>query len=331
MTKKRRRIIFYTLLLLFILAGASVILYVNGWRFNFTTFRLGKVGAIYVRSYPPQANMYLGGRSVENKSGFFQKGTFVSDLFPKNYKLKLTLDGYETWEENVPVLPSLVSEVKYAVLIPENSRMAATGTFKNFWLLGSGALTENAGNNLLYDGKKIGAGSAAGWTSDFKNILIHNEALGSYSLYNTDTASSTDVNLLLKKSKFNTKQDFEVFADSEDKRTLIVRQQNKLYALNIGEPSLTSIYKTNLELGEKIVSSQFYYAWTEWNVAENTSTLVVYDKFLQRIRPELPELHGKNSELEWINGTNESPCFRTTAVYTPTTFQAITCKKSPTT
>jgi hypothetical protein len=306
MTRRKRRALFYALLLTFFFIGAGAVLYANGWRFNPLKLEFKKVGAIYVRSYPVDAEIHLDGQPVENKSGFFQSGTLIGDLFPGNHKLQLTLPNYETWEENVSVLPSLVSEVKYAVLIPKNYQSAATGTVENFWLLGNKVLTKDSKNNLLLGGKKIAAGGVRGWTSDFKNILTYNNALGHYFLYNTDTASNTDINLLLKKLNFNAKQDFKVFVDVEDKRTLVVLQQNKLFALDIQEPALANIYKTGFEFGGGISSSQFYFAWTEWNAKQNTSTLVVYDKFLKRQSPPPPpELHGKNSELAWISGTNK--------------------------
>jgi len=296
---------FYVLLFAFVLIGAVVVLYANGWRFNPFTLELKKVGAIYARSYPIDAKIYLNGGSVENKSGFFQSGTFINDLFPGNYKLKLVLSGYKTWEESVSVSPSLVSEVKYAVLIPEKSADAATGTIKNFRLLGSKILAGDFKNNVVLGDKKIGRGDILEWTSDFKNILTYNGVLGRYFLYNTDLETNTDVNLLLGKTGFNAKQGFRAFLEPEDKRMLVILQQNKLYELNLGETSITNIFKTNLELGEKITSSQFYIAWTQWNSAENSSTLVVYDKFLQRKRPGSPELRGKNSELEWLRGKNK--------------------------
>ncbi len=305
MTRRARRTIFYTLLFSFFIVGTGVVLYVSGWRFDLATFRFEKVGAMYVRSYPAGANIYLGGQTVENKSGFFENGTLISNLFPGNYKLKLTLDNYEAWEESVSVSPSLVSEIKYAVLIPTNSQIAATGTIKDFQLLGDKTLIKDQKNNLLYDGKKIAAANAEGWTSDFKNILVYNTALGHYLLYNVDSATSTDINRMLKKSGLDTKQNFRIFVDSEDKRTLIVWQRNKLYTLNLGGSALTNIYKTNLELGTEISSSQFYYTWTEWNATENTSTLIVYDKFLQRTKSKLLELRGKNIELKWLSGANK--------------------------
>lgn len=304
-TRRRRRILFYALVFVFFLLGAGILLYTDGWRLNPLTLEFKKVGAIYVRSYPADAKIKLDGRPVENKSGFFQSGTLINNLFPGTHKLKMEAANYRIWEENVSVLPSLVSERKYAVLAPKISADAASGTVKNFWLLGGEPLIQDFKNNVLLGGKKIAAGDVLGWTSDFKNILTYNGALGHYFLYNADAGINTDINLLLKKIGFSAKQGIKIFLEPEDKRMLVVLQQNKLFELNVEESSIATIYKTNEGLGEKIASSQFYVAWTEWDAAENSSTLVVYDKFLRRQKSGTPELRGKNSELVWIGGANK--------------------------
>ena len=79
-----------------------------------------KAGGIYVRSYPKTAQITLNGKPVQNQSAFLSPGTFISGLFPKTYTLTLTAAGYDAWTETPQVVPSLVTEMKYAVLVPEN-------------------------------------------------------------------------------------------------------------------------------------------------------------------------------------------------------------------
>ena len=55
MTRGTRRWLFYGLLALFLIAGASVVLYAEGVRLDFTTGKISKIGAIFVRSYPDDA------------------------------------------------------------------------------------------------------------------------------------------------------------------------------------------------------------------------------------------------------------------------------------
>jgi hypothetical protein len=134
MTLRTRRKIFYTLVVLFFVLGGGVVFYAQGWRLDFSTWHFEKIGGIYIRSYPQDASIYLNGKSIENQSGFLSPGTLISDLLPRTYNVSLKSTGYDNWEENASVLPSLVVQFKSAVLIPQNATPAATGTLKQFIL-----------------------------------------------------------------------------------------------------------------------------------------------------------------------------------------------------
>ena len=88
---------------------------------DFQSFRVRKVGGIYLRSYPENANILLNGKPVANQSGFLSHGTLISELFPKTYRITLTATDYLEWHENVAVAPSLVANHEYAVLVPANA------------------------------------------------------------------------------------------------------------------------------------------------------------------------------------------------------------------
>jgi hypothetical protein len=118
LTIHTRRRIFYTLVALFIIIGGGVVSYAQGWRLDFTTWHFEKIGGIYVRAYPENADIYLDGQPIQNQSGFLTAGTLISDLLPRTYTVSLKSAGYDDWQENAPVAPSLVTQYKYAVLVP---------------------------------------------------------------------------------------------------------------------------------------------------------------------------------------------------------------------
>lgn len=126
MTIRTRRKIFYSLVAIFILVGGGVVFYAQGWRLDFTTWHFEKVGGIYIRAYPQNVAIYLNGDPVTNESGFLSPGTLISDLLPRSYSVVLKAPGYNTWRENTTVVPSLVSQFTYAVLIPQNGVPAST-------------------------------------------------------------------------------------------------------------------------------------------------------------------------------------------------------------
>ncbi|MDE2019499.1 MAG: PEGA domain-containing protein [Patescibacteria group bacterium] len=128
MTRNARRRLFYALLALFFVFGTGVVLYAQGWRFDFSTGKFGEVGAIYIRSFPDYASITLNGKPIRSQVGFLSPGTLISGLFPKNYEVGLSAPGYKPWTEKATVAPMLVTEFKYAVLVPQNATGTASGT-----------------------------------------------------------------------------------------------------------------------------------------------------------------------------------------------------------
>lgn len=130
MTLKTRRILFYSLIIPFILISAGVIFYSNGWRLNADdckierlkdcNIKFQKTGAIYIETTPKGASIIINKKNFADKSGIMQSGTLIPDFLPKKYEVKIQKDGYQAYYKNVEVKPSLVTEIIYTILIPEN-------------------------------------------------------------------------------------------------------------------------------------------------------------------------------------------------------------------
>lgn len=300
MTRQRRRQIFYFLLVLFVILSAAVIFYASGWRLDFAALKINKVGGIYVRSFPQNAQIYIDNRQIPNNSGLFTNGTFIGNLFPKNYDLKLSLDGYKKWEESASVFPGIVTEIKNAVLIPENVSVVFNNPVKNFWILGDNLITEDERRNLFFDGQKIGGGEVAGWTDDYENILFYNPQNNAYVLDNLINGDQTNISSLLKKLGFDTNKNFKIKMEPKDKNEIVVSNSKELFLLNIDQNKLSGVYKSKNTLTGKIAASQLFVALTEFNAAGNTSTIIVYEKLGQKIRKGTPEINGASKDLEFI-------------------------------
>jgi hypothetical protein len=126
MTRSLRRKLFYALLALFILVGGGGVFYAEGWRIDFATWSIGKVGGIYIRSFPQNASIYIDNQPVQNQSGFLSRGTVIANLLPRTHTIALTADGYSDWHENATVLPAFVTQYKYAVLVPTKTLSASS-------------------------------------------------------------------------------------------------------------------------------------------------------------------------------------------------------------
>lgn len=318
MTLKRRRRIFYGLVAAFFILGAGVVLYVNGWRLDFKTFSLKKVGAIYLRSFPKEAKIFLDKKPIENASGLLQSGTLINGLFPKTYELKLEADGYEPWRENVSVLPALVSEVKYAVLVPEQATAIATGTIhphtttsspgrlssvgvKNFWLMNNLVATQTEENKLSLADQKIGDGEIMGSTKDFKDLLIFNSKTDSRIMFNTDTGKKINIDSVLKKTGVQRSKIIKLIVDPENNGDLLIQEQKRISILDTEKQSAAVIYKLSSgEISSVIPATQSLIVWSEFDAKKNTSLLTIYDRFLKRNRYGSPTFAGRTLELAWL-------------------------------
>lgn len=125
-----RRKLFYLFCAAFLVLGTGAVLFTQGWRLDFHTWQFKKVGGIFVRSFPKDAALLLNGTPLHNDSWFLKNGTFINNLFPTTYTLTLQKEGFRPWKRRITVDPSLVTEISYAVLVPQESKpLLSSSTF----------------------------------------------------------------------------------------------------------------------------------------------------------------------------------------------------------
>jgi len=114
MTRKTRRLIFYTFLFLFFIIASIIVLYAQGYSFNWQKKSLVLTGAFYLKSYPEKANIYL---DSEHKG---KTNKFIKRLPPNEYDIKISKPDYYDWQKTLKVNSKLVTEAKNILLIKKN-------------------------------------------------------------------------------------------------------------------------------------------------------------------------------------------------------------------
>ncbi len=302
MTQRIRKQIFYTLVTLFFIVGAPVVLYSQGWRFDIETWQANKVGGIFVQSSPDDAKIELDGRPIENKSMFFSRGTLISNLFPKTYKLSLTKDGYNAWHETAAVSPSLVAGFKYAVLVPQNATTVAVGPVQNFFIANHGLLTIQDENGLIsFNKASIKNGLLIDKNSDGNAIIEKNLITGKYLLYKSQSSSTIDLTAILVKSGMAKNDSLDIFFDPHDSWNIIAANSSRIWNIDIVTTKATLVRK--MVIGKThstiIATSPSTIAWTESKNLEPSSTITTYDKSSEKIIASTT-LPGNNIEIQWI-------------------------------
>jgi hypothetical protein len=170
MPKKTRIALFYTFVFLFLLAGTAVLLYSSGWRIDFETGKVQKIGAIYIKANLKDLTIKINNKVYPDDSGILQSGTLVSNLLPKAYKVEISKQGYLPYHKTVTVQPSRVEELLNVQLIPE--------TFEPI------TIAQTKGSRFIDA------------TDSTDKIIIQDTTTGTYYLHDKAKASST-VNLTL--------------------------------------------------------------------------------------------------------------------------------------
>ncbi len=160
MKKKTRTILFSIFFILFLLISSSLVLYIQGFRFDFRNKKLTKTGGLFLKVFPKQVSVYLNDKYIK-KTDFIFGSILIENLLPKKYKVKVEKEGYFPWEKNLEIRENNVTEAKSIILFPKkiNSEIFLKG-INDFWLSSSGkkmiTLEEKGNENFLsfYDLEK---------------------------------------------------------------------------------------------------------------------------------------------------------------------------------
>jgi len=303
MTRRTRRIVFYVLVALFVILGSVIVLYAEGWRVNFSNFKAEKVGGVYLRAYPQNAEISLDGKSIPNQSNFLSHGSLISDLYPKNYRLSLSLSGYDAWQENADVAPSLVVEMKYAVLVPDaGTAIATTSDIANFFVIGGDRVEQRTSGSITWRNLAVGTGTIVSHSTDLKNMIYQTPA-GADELYDFTTGKTLNLTSILQKQHIAAASIGTIAIDPYNDTATLVSSKNRILTIDLSGQTAAVIATSSAKraLAPVIAASQSSLAWSEFNPATNTSTIVVYDKFLGGINQTFT-LPGATTGLTWING-----------------------------
>jgi hypothetical protein len=252
MTLRIRRILFYSLSVLFILLGTAAIFYSNGWRFDVETFEINKLGAMFFESIPKDAAITIDKNKFDFRSGILKSGTLVANLFPKNYTVKITKDGYQTWIKEVEVFPSLVTEIPPIVLLPENQELGEplAEAIENFWA-GPKHLVLYKDGQLEFSGQKILGQAVVQWSKSGDSVITKS----AFSYFLTDLLRPTGaLNLSLVFENLLANQGLKkvsikkiAFDPGESKR-FIVSTENGLYLLDTGKFKIETIFDSSVSV-----------------------------------------------------------------------------------
>lgn len=278
LTRTTRRLVFYALILAFLAIGTTAVFYAQGYRLDPTTFRVQKIGAVYVRTFPADARISVGGESAERSFAFFDTGVFVSGLFPKRYDVVAERDGYLPWRRLVDVEPSRVVELKYVVLVPNIPTAITAGDIADFRMIGQTPLTQNASGTLVWNGGRIPGDRADGWTDDENRLLTRVNRTGEYHWTDLGNGSSTALNPLLTRVGIRPDRAV-VLPDPRNSSRVVVHAPGGVSLYELQTNRLTRIATTTILAltPERLARSRTRFAFISHATAATSSVLYLTD------------------------------------------------------
>ncbi len=118
MTRRFRRFIFLIFTIFFVVCSIIVILFAQGYGFDFTTLKIVKTGGIFIKTSTDNAKIYINDKYVESTSGILSHSTLISGLTPKNYNVFIYKENYYPWNKTVEVKNGMVTELNNVILFP---------------------------------------------------------------------------------------------------------------------------------------------------------------------------------------------------------------------
>lgn len=78
--------------------GPSLLLYSQGYRFDFEKRKIVQTGGLFIKTLPKQAEVYINGKFIK-KTDLIFGSLFVQNLLPKKYEIEIKKEGFFSWKK----------------------------------------------------------------------------------------------------------------------------------------------------------------------------------------------------------------------------------------
>jgi len=119
MKRKNRLIVLAFCVFLFFLIAPLILLYSQGYRFDFDKNKVVKTGGIFIEISNTSAEIYINEKFVK-KTGFFANTVLIENLLPKKYNIEVKKTGFQVWQKNLEIKEKQVTKAENILLVKQN-------------------------------------------------------------------------------------------------------------------------------------------------------------------------------------------------------------------
>lgn len=271
-----RRILYITFIIAFLILAPLLLMYANGYRYDFKQGAVTKTGVLILESKPQKVNVY-----INNELKYTKTPINGDNLTPGLYDIKVAKNGYYPWEKKLKIENNLTTFAQDVILFKKSQGVKIiNGNFNDFtvskdsekiitlWQDETTAeiweykLKEQSNKLLLRNSINDSEIKLGQWSKNNKNLILNNydkiKKENNYFIIkfkesfwsNEDEIEVTKINELINEPVANIKWD-----DKED-GVIYANTKNSLYKINL------------LDKITKKISN------------DKTSDFIVYDKIL---------------------------------------------------
>ncbi len=252
MTKKRIiwKIIFYILFaLFFVTAATGIIFYAKGYRYNFKTKKIEKIGIIELNFYPTKAKAFFEDKPIKRQKSPIR----IKNLKAGDYQIRIKKEGFFTWNKKITVNPERVNKLFYILLFPENPEVQK--------------LADEVSDFVL--------------SPDDKKIAYINTNFENFGIYIVDTTTKEQNKIFPLDNEINSsKFVFEQLKWSPDNTKLMFIQKDKeleqssIYSINVLKPqeilNISELYPYDFEVVDWIPQNDLIF--------QNSNEIIAYSQ-----------------------------------------------------
>ncbi len=241
MSLSTRRAILSILIFLFIIVVTALIFYSNGWHVDLETFRIDKLGGLYIsETIPRDVLIKMEKAHIELNPGILTNGTFIANLFPKNYALEVHKDGYQTWTKEFTVEASKVTKTYPIILMPTqaSTTLIASHVIET-WIGPAAEAWKNTNNNLFINNEAAVGNEVIAWSSDGSYAITKTQRNQFFLINIAEHNTATNLSLLLQ--NLNREKVITALFHPVSATTLIISTNAGLYTLSSENFSLVRL------------------------------------------------------------------------------------------
>lgn len=241
MNIKIRALLFFIALSFVAITGPILVLYAQGYRYNFNKHKIEQTGVMFIKSYPRSATIKINDQLIPKKTP-----TEIPNLLPSNYRVVITKPGYTTWQKELTVKPQRTTFIEDVTLfrtepkiseIIKGEIMQTACSNNKLAVIGSSTLSiVDVNRNKTIDQTQLETESEIiSWSHNNLNLLLKNQ-LGYY-IYSPESK-------IKKQVLFNKKPLENVFWENYSDTIVYGKYKNQLFKYNFSN-NQSDLYDKN--------------------------------------------------------------------------------------